>query len=260
MSIFAKSRRQNVRNIARTCKSSRGGDCFCFKSDLFRDFHRQFEYASDARLKVGAGYLAAFKCRFQLLGLAVAHLDIVPGENLVGVAAVDAPVCRDHALEAPLIAEHLGEQFMAHRSVAAVDEIVGGHNCPRVGLFDTYLEAAQINLPERALGNSGIAFKAVRLPVVAGKVLYRCGDFLRLDAAHIGGAALSGEEGILGEILEVASAQGIAVDVHRGREPHAEIVFSQLRAARRADFFNEIRVPCAREKRCAGPCGGGHAR
>lgn len=181
-----------MRNIARTCKSSRGGDCFCFKSDLFRDFHRQFEYASDARLKVGAGYLAAFKCGFQLLGLAVAHLDIVPGENLVGVAAVDAPVCCDHALEAPLVAEHLGEQFMAHRSVAAVDEIVGGHNCPRVGLFDAYLEAAQIYLPERALGNSGIAFKAVRLPVVAGEVLYGCGDFLRLDAAHIGGAALSG--------------------------------------------------------------------
>ena len=119
---------------------------------------------------------------------------------------MDAPVCCDHALEAPLVAEHLGEQFVAHRSVAAVDEIVGGHNCPRVGIFDAYLEAAQIYLPERALGNSGIAFKAVRLPVVAGKVLYRCGDFLRLDAAHVGGAALSGEEGILGEILEVASA------------------------------------------------------
>lgn len=236
------------------------GRLLCFISDLFRDFHRQFEYASDARLKVGAGYLAAFKCGFQLLGLAVAHLDIVPGENLVGVAAVDAPVCRDHALEAPLIAEHLGEQFIAHRSVAAVDEIVGGHNCPRVSLFDAYLEAAQIYLPERALGNSGIAFKAVRLPVVAGEVLYGCGDFLRLDAAHVGGAALSGEEGILGEILEVASAQGIAVDVHRGREPHAEIVFSQLRAARRADFFNEIRVPCAREKCCAGPCRCGHTR
>lgn len=197
------------------------GRLLCFKFDLFRDFHRQFEYASDARLKVGAGYLAAFKCGFQLLGLAVAHLDIVPGENLVGVAAVDAPVCCDHALEAPLVAEHFGEQFMAHRSVAAVDEIVGGHNCPRVGLSDTYLEAAQIYLPERALGNSGIAFKAVRLPVVAGEVLYGCGDFLRLDAAHVGGAALSGEEGILGEILEVASAQGIAVDVHRGREPYA---------------------------------------
>lgn len=206
MSIFAKSRRQNVRNIARTCKSSRGGDCFCFKSDLFRDFHRQFEYASAARLKVGAGYLAVFKSGFQLLGLAVAHLDIVAGENLVGVVAVDAPVCRDHALEAPLIAEHLGEQLIAYRGVGAVDEIVGGHNCPRVGLFDTYLEAAQIYLPERALGNSGIAFKAVRLPVVAGEVLDRCGYLLRLDAAHIGGAALSGEEWILGEILEVASA------------------------------------------------------
>lgn len=197
------------------------GRLLCFISDLFRDLHRQLEYALDACLEVDAGYLAVFKSGFQLLGLAVAHLDIVAGENLVGVVAVDAPVCCDHALEAPLVAEHIGEQFMAHRSVAAVDEIVGGHNCPRVGLSDTYLEAAQIYLPERALGNSGIAFKAVRLPVVAGEVLYGCGDFLRLDAAHVGGAALSGEEGILGEILEVASAQGIAVDVHRGREPYA---------------------------------------
>lgn len=236
------------------------GRLLCFISDLFRDLHRQLEYALDACLEVGAGYLATFKRSFQLLGLAVAHLDIVPGENLVGVAAVDAPVCRDHALEAPLIAEHLGEQLIAYRGVGAVDEIVGGHNCPRVGLFDTYLEAAQIYLPERALGNSGIAFKAVRLPVVAGEVLDRCGYLLRLYAAHIGGAALSGEEWILGEILEVSPAQGIAVNVHRGREPHAEIVLAQLRADCRADFFNEIRVPCAREKRCAGPCRGGHTR
>jgi hypothetical protein len=182
------------------------GRLLCFISDLFRDLHRQLEYALDACLEVDAGYLAVFKSGFQLLGLAVAHLDIVAGENLVGVVAVDAPVCRDHALEAPLIAEHLGEQLIAYRGVGAVDEIVGGHNCPRVGLFDTYLEAAQIYLPERALGNSGIAFKAVRLPVVAGEVLDRCGYLLRLDAAHIGGAALSGEEWILGEILEVASA------------------------------------------------------
>ena len=171
------------------------GRLLCFISDLFRDLHRQLEYALDACLEVDAGYLAVFKSGFQLLGLAVAHLDIVAG-----------PVCRDHALEAPLIAEHLGEQLIAYRGVGAVDEIVGGHNCPRVGLFDTYLEAAQIYLPERALGNSGIAFKAVRLPVVAGEVLDRCGYLLRLDAAHIGGAALSGEEWILGEILEVASA------------------------------------------------------
>lgn len=53
------------------------GRLLCFISDLFRDLHRQLEYALDACLEVGAGYLAAFKCGFQLLGLAVAHLDIV---------------------------------------------------------------------------------------------------------------------------------------------------------------------------------------
>ena len=191
------------------------------KSDLFRDFQCQLKYALDACFKVGAGYLAAFKRRFQLLGLAVAHLDVIAGENLVGVAAVNAPVGRDGAPEAPFVAEQLGEQLIAYRGVGAVDEIVGGHNCPRIGLSDAYLEAAQINLPERTLGDSGIAFKAVRFPVVAGEVLDRCGYLLRLDAAHVGGAALSGEQGILGEIFEVSPAQGIAVNVHGRCEPYA---------------------------------------
>lgn len=53
------------------------------KSDLFRDSQCQLKYALDARLKVGTGYLAAFKRRFQLLRLAVAHLDVIAGENLV---------------------------------------------------------------------------------------------------------------------------------------------------------------------------------
>lgn len=102
-----KSRRQNGRNIARTCKSSRAGDCFA----LYLIYSATFIVSSSMRLTLvsrsGAGYLAVFKSGFQLLGLAIAHLDIVAGENLVGVVAVDAPICCDHALEAPLVAEHL---------------------------------------------------------------------------------------------------------------------------------------------------------
>ena len=87
------------------------------------------------------------------------------------MGAVNSPVGRDHALEAPFAAEHLGQQLIARRGVVAVDEVVGGHNSPRVGLAHTDLKASEIDLAKRPFRHSRIALKTVGFPVVAGEVL-----------------------------------------------------------------------------------------
>ena len=68
-------------------------------------------------------------------------------------------------------------------------------------------------------------------------------DALALDAVDIGGGNLSGEEGIFGEIFEVAAAEGIAVEVHAGGQQDVSAVFEDFVAHGGGDFADQVRVP-----------------
>ena len=58
---------------------------------------------------------------------------------------------------------------------------------------------------------------------VGGEVLDGGAHVPALHAVDIAGGHLSGQEGVLGEILEIAPAQRGALDVHRGAEHHGQL-------------------------------------
>lgn len=72
------------------------------------------------------------------------------------------------------------------------------------------------NLPQRPLGDPGIAAAAVGLPVVAAEMFGAGRDALGLDAPNHGGGQLTGHQRIFRIILEIPAAEGASVDIDGG--------------------------------------------
>ena len=66
---------------------------------------------------------------------------------------------------------------------------------------------------------------------------------VRLDAADIGGGHLSGEQRVLGEILEVTSVQRVTMDVHTRSEEDVHPVLEDFIAHRLRHLLHEGDVP-----------------
>ena len=118
-----------------------------------------------------------------------------------------APVADDQAVEAPLAAQHLGQQEMVLRDEHPVEPVVGAHDRPRTGVGHHPLKGAQVDFAQRAGLDVGAGAHPVGLGVVGGEVLQRRADALGLQAAHPGGRQRGGQQRVLGEVLEVAAAE-----------------------------------------------------
>ncbi len=68
-------------------------------------------------------------------------------------------------------------------------------------------------------------------------------DPLGLDTVDEGRGQLAAEQRILGEILEVPPAQGVAFDVHPGAEQHGHPFRHALLAESDADLLQQLTVP-----------------
>lgn len=125
-----------------------------------------------------------------------------------GDALVDgAPVGDDESFESPFLAEDLREELAVLGGVGAVDLVVGAHDGPGLGFADRGFEGGEVDLAQGALVDAGIDAHAVGLLVVRREVLEGGADALGLDAVDEGGGEFSGQEGVFGEVFEVASAQ-----------------------------------------------------
>ena len=151
--------------------------------------------------------------RHACLGLRARHLEVEAGGDR-GHARIHRSPVRDHGtLEAPLVAQHLGEQPVVLRGGDAVDPVVRAHHGPRLLAPHDPLEGGKVDLAQRALVDLGAHRHPVGLLVVRGEVLEGRADPGRLQAAHPRGAELAGQQRVLGEVLEVATAQRRALDV-----------------------------------------------
>jgi hypothetical protein len=135
------------------------------------------------------------------------HLQVQPGPHRGDPVVHGAPVGDDHTLEAPLVAQHGGQQPRVLRHVGAVEPVVGAHHRPRLRLRHYPLEGGEVDLAQRPLVDVGADPDPVGLLVVRGVVLQRGADTLALHTLHERGAEDAGEVRVLGEVLEVAAAQ-----------------------------------------------------
>ena len=117
------------------------------------------------------------------------------------------PVRHENPLEAPLALEHLQVQEFVLSGVNAVDQVVGIHHRVHVSLGDGCLEGRQIDLAHGPL----VYVHAHVMPVVlltVQRVVLHCGDHaLGLDAIDVRDHQSRIQEGVFGEIFEVAAGQ-----------------------------------------------------
>ena len=82
------------------------------------------------------------------------------------------------------------------------------------------------------------------LLIVGGKVLDRPGHAPAVQPTQLGAGHLSGQKRILGEILEIAAIQRMAVDVDAGAQQRVHMVFAQFQPFHRVEFLTQIFVEC----------------
>ena len=123
------------------------------------------------------------------------------------------------------------------------------------GLLDADLKALQIDLPQSPLGHLGVVVLPVGLLVVAGKVLGAGGDAVLLDAPNHRAGSFARQQGILGEVLEIPTAQGIAVDVHPGPQQHVAAFLDHLTAVGLVEALHQGGIPGAGQAGAAGQQG-----
>ena len=173
----------------------------------------------------------------------VGHLEGRSRAHARDVVVGAAPVGDHRPVEAPLTAKDVGEKPDAFVGVGAVDEVVRAHDALGATLAHHDLERREVELAQGALVEDGVRRLPPRLLAVRGKVLRAGGDAGRLDAAHVGRSHLAGEVGVLGEVLEVAAAEGTPLDAEPGSQHHVHPLGQTLLAQGAAKGLSHARVP-----------------
>jgi hypothetical protein len=144
-------------------------------------------------------------------------------------------------LESPLLLQDPGDETAAIAHMRPVDAVVGGHDRSRAGL-DGPPKGPEVQLAQRPLVDDGAHVTPVAFPVVGDVVFRRRDDVLGLDALDHGRPDLAGEQGVLGDVLEVAPAVRDPHDVDAGSEHHVLAVGLHLAGERAPERPGELRV------------------
>ena len=193
--------------------------------------------------------------RLRAVGLRAGHLEIETRCEGRHPGIHGTPVGDDEPLEPPLVAQQLGQQPVVLGGCDPVDAVVGAHHRPRLLRRHHSLEGGQVDLAQRALVDLRTHRHAVGLLVVGSEVLERCAHTGRLDAANPRSAEHPADQRILGEVLEVATAQGRPLDVHARAEKHPDALRACFLAEGAAHALHEVDIPArgdARRRREAG--------
>ena len=178
------------------------------------------------------------------------HLEVEPRFRRGDGAAGGHPVGHDDAVEAPLAAQHVGQEPAVLGAPATVEPVVRGHRRQGAALTDAELERDEVQLAQRALVDVGAHRRALELALVADEVLHRRGDASALHAAHEGRRRPARQQRVLGVALEVAAGGRRAVQVDGGGEEDPGALRARLLAEGGADLLDERRDPTTRRGRC----------
>ena len=160
------------------------------------------------------------------------------------------PPVRDYdSLVAPLIAEHGGKEVFVLLGVLSVQLVVRAHYRPGGSFLHGNLEVLEIDFPQGAATDEGVVLYPVGFLAVGCIVLDGSAGSVTLDAPHIGGGHLAGQQRIFGEILEVPSVERVAVDVHTGGQEHIHPILQHLVPQHGGGAFHQVRIPGAGQQR-----------
>ena len=154
------------------------------------------------------------------------------------------PVGHHNTLKAPLVTGCRLDEVMAVCGVQAIDQVVGGHDGKRLGLFDSNLKAFQVDLTERSLTHMVVGEHPVVFQVIGCEMLDRGAALaVFLYAEGHGSGAFSGNQRILGIILKVSSAERIPVNVQSRRQPEIHMELLHFFSYHVPNLLDELRIP-----------------
>ena len=179
---------------------------------------------------------------------------VVAGLGSFHGAFFHAPVGHHDAIETPFVTEHGGKQAVFLLRVVAVDFVVRRHHRPRLAFLDGDFKVLEVKFAQGTAADAGVVFPAVDFLVVGRKVFYRGAHAIGLDATHKSRSHLARQQRILGVVLEVASTERVAMQVHARGEDDVGTIFQHLVAHGGGHVFHQGDVP-----RAGHSCAGGEA-
>ena len=152
------------------------------------------------------------------------------------------PVAHHDAVEAPLVAEDVGDQLFGVSRMGSIHAVVCGHDRPDAGLFHDGFKGGQVQFSQRWLTDLAFNRHPLELGVVAHKVFGARSNTLGLHAFHIAHRDLAREMRIFTHAFEVAAADWRAVQVDRGTEQHPSPLRPRFDAEQPPDFFDQRHI------------------
>ena len=157
-----------------------------------------------------------------------------------------------HAVEAPLVAEHIGEQRLGSACPGVAQTAVAAHNGGGAALLDRKLKGLEVNFADGLLVCPHREGQTVGFLIVQGKMLDVGVHALAVHALHHGSAYLAGQQTVLAVILKVTTGEGSAVDVHAGGIQTHHMVCGGLGTKGGAKALGKVGVPAGTHNDLAG--------
>ena len=157
-----------------------------------------------------------------------------------------------HAVEAPLVAEHIGEQSLGSACPGVAQTAVAAHNGGGAALLDRKLKGLEVNFADGLLVRPDRDGQTVGFLIVQGKVLDVGVHALTVHALHHGSAHLAGQQTVLAVILKVTTGERGAVDVHAGGIQTHHMVCGGLSTKGGAEALGKVGVPAGTHNDLAG--------
>ena len=157
-----------------------------------------------------------------------------------------------HAVEAPFVAEHIGEQCLGSACPSVAKAAVTAHDSGGAALLDRKLKGLEVNFADGLLVCPDRDGQTVGLLIVQGKVLDIGVHALTVHALHHGSAHLAGQQAVLAVILKVTAGEGGAVDVHAGGIQTHHMVCGGFGTKSGAKALGKVGVPAGTHDDLAG--------
>ena len=127
--------------------------------------------------------------------------------------------------------------------VLVLIKVVGSHKSPNVSLGYRCLECRKINLIERTVVNDDVNLVAILLIIVQSKVLYTCGNTVRLQSLNVGNNHTRSQIRVFAHVFEVASAERSAQNVDTWTKNHVLATIECLLAECLSVAVSQLRIP-----------------
>lgn len=163
------------------------------------------------------------------------------------------PVGDDESVEAPFLAQDVGQQLPILCGVITTHPVVGAHHAPGATLLHRPFERTEVQLAQWTLVHLDVHRHPIDLGVVAHEVLDGHCDVMGLHGTDVGRRQCARQLGVLAVALEGASAHGCAMQVDGRAEQDVGAFAAGLPAEQIADLGEQFWVP-----RCAEGDPGGH--